>query len=347
LAPLSSPKGAADQSPPPQGRGPGGGEPSGAGRADQEDGRQPPAILLIGPTASGKTALAFELATRFPCDIISVDSAQVFRDMNIGTAKPDAATLARFPHRLIDLITPEERYSAAQFRSDALREMAAITTAGRIPLLVGGTMLYVKALREGLADLPQADAALRAAIDAEAAERGWPALHEELARLDPETAARLKPNDAQRLQRAIEVLRLSGRTLGSFFAEQKNASLPYRLLTLALVPAERSELHRRIAQRFDAMLAAGLVDEVKMLRRKYRLDAGLPSMRCVGYRQVWDMLEGQLPAAELRDRGVFATRQFAKRQLTWLKSMDELQFIDPLQSDATAAVLAAVEGHLK
>jgi len=347
LAPLSSPKGAADQSPPPQGRGPGGGEPSGAGRADQEDGRQPPAILLIGPTASGKTALAFELATRFPCDIISVDSAQVFRDMNIGTAKPDAATLARFPHRLIDLITPEQRYSAAQFRSDALREMAAITAAGRIPLLVGGTMLYVKALREGLADLPQADAALRAAIDAEAAARGWPALHAELARLDPETAARLKPNDAQRLQRAIEVLRLSGRTLGSFFAEQKNTCLPYRLLTLALAPSDRSELHRRIAQRFDAMLAAGLVDEVKMLRQKYRLDAGLPSMRCVGYRQVWDMLEGQLPAAELRDRGVFATRQFAKRQLTWLKSMDELQLIDPLQSDAAAAVLAAVEGHLK
>ncbi len=307
----------------------------------------PPAILLTGPTASGKTALAFELATRFPCDIVSVDSAQVFRDMNVGTAKPDAATLARFPHRLIDLITPEERYSAAAFRSDALREIAAITAAGRIPLLVGGTMLYVKALREGLADLPQADAELRAAIDAEAAAHGWPALHAELARLDPDTAARLKPGDAQRIQRAVEVLRLTGRTLGSFFAAQQAQALPCRLLALALVPGDRSVLHRRIEQRFDAMLNAGLVEEVLMLREKYRLDGGLPSMRCVGYRQVWDMLEGNLPAAELRDRGVFATRQFAKRQLTWLKSMDDMQIIDPLVAEPTAAVLAAVAAHLQ
>ena len=306
----------------------------------------PPALFLIGPTASGKTALAFELATRFPCDIVSIDSAQVFRDMDIGTAKPDAATLARFPHRLIDLITPEQRYSAAQFHSDALREMAAITAAGRIPLLVGGTMLYVKALRSGLADLPQADPALRATIDAEAAAQGWPALHAELARLDPETAARLKRGDAQRIQRAVEVLRLTGRTLGSFFAEQKSCALPFRSLTLALVPGDRSQLHRRIEQRFDAMLAAGLVDEVVRLREKYRLDAGLPSMRCVGYRQVWEMLEGQMPPAELRDRGVFATRQFAKRQLTWLKSMDDLQIVDPLASDRTAAALAAVTAHL-
>ena len=306
----------------------------------------PPAILLIGPTASGKTALAFELAARLPCDIISIDSAQVFRDMNIGTAKPDAATLARFPHRLIDLITPEERYSAAQFRADALREMSAIAAAGRIPLLVGGTMLYVKALREGLAELPQADAALRAQIDAEAAAHGWPGLHAELALLDPDTAARLKPNDAQRIQRAVEVLRLTGRTLGSFFAEQKSTPLPFRTLALALVPADRGTLHRRIEQRFDAMLQAGLVDEVADLRRKYRLDGGLPSMRCVGYRQVWEMLEGQLPLGELRDRGVFATRQFAKRQLTWLKSMGELRIFDPLASDQTAAVLAAVDAHL-
>ena len=306
----------------------------------------PPALLLIGPTASGKTALAFELATRFPCDIVSVDSAQVFCDMDIGTAKPDAATLARFPHRLIDLIAPEQRYSAAAFRSDALREMADITAAGRIPLLVGGTMLYVKALREGLAELPQADAGLRASIDAEAAAQGWPVLHAELARLDPETAARLKPNDAQRIQRAVEVLRLTGRTLGSFFAEQKHTPLPFRLLTLALVPEDRGELHRRIGQRFDAMLDAGLVEEVEMLRGKYRLDAGLPSMRCVGYRQVWEMLEGQMPRTELRDRGVFATRQFAKRQLTWLKGMEDLRVIDPLVSDPTASVLAAVDAHL-
>ena len=306
----------------------------------------PPAILLIGPTASGKTALAFELATRFPCDIVSVDSAQVFRDMDIGTAKPDAETLARFPHRLIDLITPEQRYSAAAFRNDALREIADITAAGRIPLLVGGTMLYVKALREGLADLPEADADLRAAIDAEAAAQGWPALHAELSRLDPETAARLKPTDAQRIQRAVEVLRLTGRTLGSFFAAQKDSPLPFKLLTVALVPENRGELHRRIAQRFEAMLEAGLVDEVERLRGTYRLDAGLPSMRCVGYRQVWEMLEGQMPRAELRDRGVFATRQFAKRQLTWLKGMEDMQVIDPLASDPTASVLATVGAHL-
>ena len=307
---------------------------------------QPPAIAIVGPTASGKTTLALELAARFPCDIISVDSAQVFRDMNVGTAKPDAATLARFPHRLIDLITPEQRYSAAQFRADALREMATITTAGRIPLLVGGTMLYLKVLREGLAELPPADAALRARIDAEAAQHGWPALHAELARLDSQTAARLRPTDAQRIQRAIEVLRLTGRTLGSFFAEQQSASPPFRCLTLALAPGDRGELHRRIAQRFDAMLAAGLIDEVAMLRRKYRLDAGLPSMRCVGYRQVWEMLEGQMPRGELRDRGVFATRQLAKRQLTWLKSMDKLHVIDPLKADAATDVLAATATHL-
>ncbi len=266
--------------------------------------------------------------------------------MNIGTAKPDASTLARFPHRLIDLISPEERYSAAQFRNDALREMQAITAAGRIPLLVGGTMLYVKALREGLADLPPADPVVRAQIDAEAAAHGWPALHAELVRLDPETAARLKPTDAQRIQRAIEVLRLSGRSLGSFFSEQKKDALPYRCLTLALVPDDRSVLHRRIEQRFDTMLAAGLVDEVTMLRQNYQLDASLPSMRCVGYRQVWEMQEGLIPQAELRDRGVFATRQFAKRQLTWLKSMADLQIIDPLASEHVSAALAAADAHL-
>ncbi len=306
----------------------------------------PPAILLVGPTASGKTALAFELATRFPCDIVSVDSAQVFRDMTIGTAKPDAETLERFPHRLIDLITPEQRYSAAQFRADALREMQNITGAGRIPLLVGGTMLYVKALREGLAELPQADPAVRAQIDAEAAAQGWPALHAELARHDAETAARLKPTDAQRIQRALEVLRLTGRTLGSFFAEQAANTPPFNILNLALVPSDRSVLHARIGERFAAMLAAGLVDEVKALREKYKLDAGLPSMRCVGYRQVWEMLEGELPARELRERGIYATRQFAKRQLTWLRSMEGLTVVDPLATDAAGYVLAKVETHL-
>lgn len=267
--------------------------------------------------------------------------------MNIGTAKPDAATLARFPHRLIDLISPEERYSAAQFRNDALREMQAITTSGRIPLLVGGTMLYVKALREGLADLPPANAEVREQIDAEAATHGWPALHAELARLDPETAARLQPTDAQRIQRAVEVLRLSGRSLGSFFAEQKDNALPYRCLTLALVPGNRSILHQRIEQRFAAMLTAGLIEEMTILRQKYQLDAALPSMRCVGYRQVWEMQEGLIPRAELRDRGVFATRQFAKRQLTWLKSMADLQIVDPLSSATAVALFTAVDAHLK
>jgi len=306
----------------------------------------PPAIFLIGPTASGKTALACEIATHYPCDIISIDSAQVFRDMDIGTAKPDAAMQAQFPHRLINLITPEERYSAASFRADALREMADITARGRIPLLVGGTMLYVKALREGLADLPDADPALRAAIDRQAAEQGWPALHAELAKTDPQTASRLKPTDAQRIQRAIELTRLTGRTLDSLFAAQEKSALPYNSLLLALVPQDRSELHRRIAQRFDAMLADGLMAEVETLRQKYTLHADLPAMRCVGYRQVWEMLEGKIPKAELRDRGIFATRQLAKRQLTWLKSMPGLGIYDPLASDITVSVLAAVDQHL-
>ena len=306
----------------------------------------PPAIFLLGPTASGKTGLALELATQLPIDIISVDSAQVFRDMDIGTAKPDQATLARFPHRLIDLITPEERYSAARFRADALREMAGIAARGRVPLLVGGTMLYYKALREGLADLPQADAALRAEIDATAAADGWPALHAKLALLDPKTAARLKPTDAQRIQRALEVVRLGGKPLDTWFAAQTEASLPYRVLALALLPQDRAVLHQRIAARFAEMLGAGLVEEVVSLRRKYHLHADLPAMRCVGYRQVWEMLEGRLPPSELPDRGIFATRQFAKRQLTWLRSMSGLELIDPLESGFNQRGLQIVRDFL-
>jgi len=291
--------------------------------------------------------MAFRLCQEFPLDIISVDSAQVFRDMNIGTAKPDAATLSRFPHRLIDLITPEERYSAASFRAEALREMAAITASGRIPLLVGGTMLYFKALREGLADLPQADAALRAEIDARAAAQGWPALHAELARLDPVTAARLKPSDAQRIQRALEVVRISGQPLDTLFAAQQAVSLPYRVLALALVPQDRGVLHQRIATRFARMLESGLVEEVESLRVKYRLDAGLPSMRCVGYRQVWERLEGRLPQKELLERGIYATRQFAKRQLTWLRSMRAIETMDPLEKGSDAQILRRVEAFLQ
>ncbi|MEW6164712.1 MAG: tRNA (adenosine(37)-N6)-dimethylallyltransferase MiaA [Pseudomonadota bacterium] len=310
----------------------------------------PPAIALIGPTASGKTDLALELAARFPVEIVSLDSAQVFVGMDIGTAKPDRETLARFPHHLIDLITPEERYSAARFRADALRVMGEITARGRVPLLVGGTMLYYKALVEGLADMPRADATLRAAIDAEAAAKGWPALHAELALHDPTTAARLAPTDAQRIQRALEVVRLTGRPLGDFWREQPDEALPFRLLTLALDAPERKLLHERIGQRFRAMLAAGLVAEVEGLRVRYRLSAELPSMRCVGYRQVWEMLAGRLPAAELADRGTFATRQFAKRQLTWLRAFRAAGRIavwcDLAESASAAKIAPKIEIHL-
>lgn len=315
----------------------------------------PPAIALIGPTASGKTALALEIATRLPVGIVSLDSAQVFIGMDIGTAKPDPETLARHPHRLIDLITPEERYSAAQFRADALRAMDEIAASGRVPLLVGGTMLYFKALVEGLAALPPADLALRAAIDAAAAARGWPALHAELARDDPATAARLAPTDAQRIQRALEVLRLTGKPLGDFWQRQPPAMLPFRLLTIALIAPERNVLHEHIATRFRAMLAAGLVAEVETLRARYRLTAELPSMRCVGYRQVWEMLAGRLPPAALAERGTFATRQFAKRQLTWLRALRAAGAIDHefslesgLAATATAdKMLAEIHRHLE
>ena len=310
----------------------------------------PPAIALIGPTASGKTDLALAIAARYPVEIVSLDSAQVFIGMDIGTAKPDAATLARVPHHLIDLITPDQRYSAAQFRTDALRVMAEITARGRVPLLAGGTMLYFKALTQGLADLPAADPATRAAIDAEAAARGWPALHAELAELDPVTAARLAPNDAQRIQRALEVLRLSGKPLGAFWRAQRQAALPYRLLTIALVAPQRQILHERIARRFHAMLADGLVAEVERLRAQYRLDATLPSMRCVGYRQVWEMLEGSLPRAELAERGIFATRQLAKRQLTWLRALREAGSLacemDLADSATAAKILENLQEHL-
>ncbi len=303
----------------------------------------PPAVMLLGPTASGKTALAMELVDQFPMEIISVDSAQVFIDMNVGTAKPDAATLQCYPHRLIDLITPEQRYSAARFCSDALAAMADVTARGRIPLLVGGTMLYFKALRDGLAELPEADPELRAEIDAEAAARGWPALHAELATHDPDTAARLKPTDAQRIQRALEVVRLTGKTLGHFFEQQQPVPLPYRTLSFGLVPNDRAWLHHRIEQRFDDMLAGGLVDEVHALRAKYRLQADLPSMRCVGYRQVWEMIEGQMPGAELRDRGVFATRQFAKRQLTWLNGWEQISLLDCQKPGLAATIRPLIE----
>jgi tRNA dimethylallyltransferase len=306
----------------------------------------PPAILLIGPTASGKTGAALHLADHLPVEIISVDSAMVFRDMNIGTAKPDAATLARYPHRLVDVVSPEEQYSAGRFRSDALQAMREIHARGKVPLLVGGTMLYVKALTEGLSALPTAVPAIRAAIDAEAAVRGWPALYAELAARDPVAAARMEPTNAQRIQRALEVIRLTGRPMSEFWAAGRGSAPGARFLTLALVPGERSVLHERIALRFDQMLAAGLIDEVEHLRRSYRLSLDLPSMRCVGYRQVWEMLDGTLPPRELRERGIFATRQLAKRQLTWLRSMADLTAIDCLLPDLESRVRTTVEEFL-
>jgi len=287
----------------------------------------------MGPTASGKTNAAVELLQRLPVELISVDSALVYRDMDIGTAKPDAATLEQAPHHLIDVIDPTEAYSAAQFRADALRLMADITARGKIPLLVGGTMLYFKALQGGLGELPQADPAVRARLDAEALLIGWPGMHAKLAEIDPETAARLMTTDSQRIQRALEVCELSGKTMTQLFAEQAATALPYRLLKLALVPSDRSVLHDRIALRFEQMLEAGLIDEVKALRAKYpELTAELPSMRCVGYRQAWQYLDGEFGLDELREKGIAATRQLAKRQLTWLRGMDDTVEFDCLDA---------------
>jgi len=306
----------------------------------------PPAILIMGPTASGKTAAAMALADRLPVELISVDSAQVFIDMDIGTAKPERAMLARYPHRLIDLISPEERYSAACFRRDALAAMAEITAAGRVPVLVGGTMLYFRALLDGLAELPQADAALRDEIDADAARDGWPAMHARLAGLDPATAARLHPTDSQRIQRALEVCLSSGRPMSELLADSVAEKPPYDFLQIGLLPSDRTVLHERIARRFDEMLLAGLDDELAMLRRKYVLDPGLPSMRCVGYRQAWEAQDGLIPRRELRDRGIFATRQLAKRQITWLGNSFAAENHDCLDPQLGATVVARVARFL-
>ncbi len=306
------------------------------------------AIFLMGPTASGKTGAAVHLYSKLPVEIISVDSALVFKGMNIGTAKPDAATLAIAPHHLIDIIPPTETYSAASFRSDALRLMADITARGKIPLLVGGTMLYFKALSEGMSGLPQANPEVRARLDARAALIGWPAMHEKLALVDPETAARLQPNDAQRIQRALEVFEITGEAMSILFKKQTSETLPYNVLKIALVPSERSVLHQRIAVRFDEMLKLGLVDEVKGLLTKYpTLTPESTSMRCVGYRQTLEHLNGDYDAVELRDRGIFATRQLAKRQLTWLRGMDDTLELDCLQADLNSVVLAKVEQFIK
>ncbi|MBU1425090.1 MAG: tRNA (adenosine(37)-N6)-dimethylallyltransferase MiaA [Gammaproteobacteria bacterium] len=296
----------------------------------------------MGPTASGKTGVAVELVQRLPVELISVDSALVFRDMNIGTAKPDAATLARAPHHLIDIIDPTDAYSAAAFRHDALRLMADITARGKIPLLVGGTMLYFKALREGLSPLPQADAALRAELDAEIAQHGIEHLHARLAEVDPETAARLHATDTQRIQRAMEIYLVSGQPMSVLIKDQKRDEIPYRVLSIALVPSDRAVLHRRIATRFAEMLKQGLVDELRGLREKYPLTPNMTSMRCVGYRQTWEYMERQITQAELLEKGIAATRQLAKRQLTWLRSTPDIIELDCLAPNLEQAVLEKV-----
>ena len=307
-----------------------------------------PAIFLMGPTASGKTGAAVALAAALPVEIISVDSALVYRDMDIGTAKPDAATLQQAPHHLINLIPPTQAYSAANFRQDALDLMADISARGRIPLLVGGTMLYFKALEQGMSGLPEADAQVRMSLDAEAAAIGWPAMHAKLAGIDALTAARLAPNDSQRIQRALEVHAISGRRLSDLIAAQSSQVLPYQVLKIALLPSDRQLLHARIAMRFEQMLAAGLVDEVRALLIKYPvLTAESTAMRCVGYRQVLHYLAGEIGLEELRDRGVFATRQLAKRQLTWLRSMPQVRPLDCLQSNINELVFNEVNQFIK
>ncbi len=295
----------------------------------------PTAFALLGPTASGKSALALRLAEKHPIEIVSVDSAQVYRGMDIGTAKPGAVERARVPHHLIDLVDPDARYSAGQFRSDAIRVVGEILQRKKIPLLVGGTMLYYRSLVAGLDALPAADQETRDSITAEAHERGWPALHAELGRIDPRAAARIMPNDAQRIQRALEVYRISGNAI-SALQRGANEPLPFSIKGYALVP-ERAELHRRIEQRFDAMLRAGLIDEVGQLKKKYQLNADLPSMRAVGYRQAWSFLEGALDEKGLREHGIAATRQLAKRQITWLRSLPGLEPASSLAGALTRA----------
>ena len=311
---------------------------------------KPLAICIMGPTASGKTALAVEFVKRFGCEIVSVDSAMIYRGMDIGTAKPGPDVLAVAPHRLIDILDPTEKYSAARFREDALAAMAEISAAGRIPLLTGGTMLYFDVLQHGISPLPDADPAIRAALDARALKEGWPALHAELTRLDPEAALRIKPNDRQRIQRALEVCYISKRPLSELQRAGAVETGEYRYLKLALAPADRAVLHEMIERRFRSMMQQGFLDEVRGLRARGDLHAGLPSMRAVGYRQLWEHLESGVSLEESVRRGIVATRRYAKRQLTWLRvepdmrwfeSDASLQFVEDACSYATAHLVAS------
>lgn len=311
------------------------------------DTRLPPAICLMGPTASGKTALAIELVRRFPVDIISVDSALVYRGMDIGTAKPDEQTLRQAPHALIDILEPEEAYSAARFRLDALAEMKKITGSGRIPLLTGGTMLYFKALTRGLAVLPSADAGVRKAIEEEASRSGWAALHTRLAELDAVAAGRIHPNDPQRISRALEVIELTGSKLSDLQQDQDQQPLDYRVTRLVVCPQPRARLHERIERRFAVMLKQGFMEEMKTLRNRPGLKRDMPSMRCVGYRQAWSYLEGEISREEMVRQAVAATRQLAKRQLTWLRRETGALWYDLAAENAQDAVFEELEKFLE
>jgi tRNA dimethylallyltransferase len=304
----------------------------------------PRALVLLGPTASGKSSLAADLAARLPVEIVSMDSAQVYRGMDIGTAKPSREERSRVPHHLIDVVDPDHAYSSGRWRSDAICAAADILGRKRVPLFVGGTMLYYRALVGGLDALPPGNAQIRGEIDEQAALRGWPALHAELAQVDPRSAQRIAPNDSQRIQRALEVRRLTGKPLSALQGAAKS-ELPFRIKAFALVPRDRAELHRRIAARFAGMLQAGLIDEVKTLRRKYRLTAAMPSMRAVGYRQVWQYLEREIDAAALTEHAVAATRQLAKRQLTWLRGFEDVENIGLSPTGVDFEALASRIAH--
>ena len=298
------------------------------------------AVLLMGPTASGKTEIAISLCKRFPCDIISVDSALVYRGMDIGTAKPDARTLRRAPHQLIDIRDPEESYSAGEFVRDARAAIEISVANARIPLLAGGTMMYFRALTEGIADLPQADMAIRAQIDREAESKGWPVLHAELEAVDPDLAARLSPNDSQRIQRALEVFRCSGKPLGEWQSEAAADNGGIDFIKIALQIEPRKVLHERIERRLDQMIDDGFEDEMRTLRERPGLTRDCSSMRAVGYRQFWSYLEGETSRQEARDRALFATRQLAKRQLTWLRSENSVFSVNPLEANAIDTISA-------
>ena len=309
---------------------------------DSEKYSAPPAIFIMGPTASGKTALAMSLMKHLPVELISVDSALIYRGMDIGTAKPTAEELADAPHRLIDILDPTQAYSAADFRADALREMAEITARNKIPLLVGGTMLYFKALLEGLSPLPQADAAVRERIEKQAEEQGWNALHDQLSEIDPVAAMRIHPNDPQRLSRALEVFYISGKTLTEL-TKISGETLPYRVHQFAIAPTRRELLHSRIEERFSQMLSNGFEDEVRTLLARGDLHTDLPSIRCVGYRQMWSYLSGEFDYDEMVYRGVCATRQLAKRQMTWLRGWDNVEWLDSEKpDDALSRVIQVV-----